>query len=85
MAKQLGRGLLLGLGTEADGDANANDTYTTIAGINSKSLTINIRRWHFCWHDQLGCNEHASSLGKPDQKYQNHCAKFWRILRRVSR
>ena len=41
MAKQLGRGLLLGLGTEADGDANANDTYTTIAGINSKSLTIN--------------------------------------------
>ena len=39
MAKQLGRGLLLALGTEAD--ANANDTYTTIAGINSKSLTIN--------------------------------------------
>jgi len=40
MAKQKGRGLLLSLGTEADGDANGNDTYTTIGGLNSKNLTI---------------------------------------------
>jgi|TARA_R110000803_G_scaffold140387_1_gene206921 TP901-1 family phage major tail protein len=41
MAKQLGRGLLLALGTEVDGDPNGDDTYTTIAGLNSKSLTMN--------------------------------------------